>query len=187
MVHTEVIENGEVATRPLRSAKATDILLLDGTGPIIWEPRFTYHGFRYVQVEGWPTETPLDGGYISAIVVHSNMERIGYFETSNKDLNQFHNNVLWSMKGNFLGVPTDCPQRDERLGWTGDAHAFMPTANYLYDASGFWRAWLKDSWSEQSVGNYMVPPFYIPSVSLFSRYRPVVSFQAVLCPNKIHL
>ncbi|KAF2703491.1 glycoside hydrolase family 78 protein [Pleomassaria siparia CBS 279.74] len=163
MVHTEVMENGEVSTRPLRSAKATDTLTLDGTGPITWEPKFTYHGFRYVQITGWPAETPLDGNSVTALVVHSDMERSGFFETSNKDLNKFHDNVIWSMKGNFLGVPTDCPQRDERLGWTGDAHAFMPTANYLYDTAGFWRGWLKDGWSEQSRGDYFVPPFYIPS------------------------
>jgi alpha-L-rhamnosidase len=163
MVHTEVMENGEVATRPLRSAKARDTLILDGKGAITWEPTFTYHGFRYVQITGWPDETPLTADAVTAIVVHSDMERTGHFETSNTDLNKFHENVIWSMKGNFLGVPTDCPQRDERLGWTGDAHAFMPTANYLYDATGFWRGWLKDGWSEQSRGDLMVPPYVIPT------------------------
>lgn len=84
-----------------------------------------------------------------AVVIYSDMEPTGEFETSNALLNKFHENVRWSMKGNFLSIPTDCPQRDERLGWTGDAHAFGPTANYLFDTAGFWRGWLKDVQSEQ--------------------------------------
>ncbi|KAF1949662.1 alfa-L-rhamnosidase [Byssothecium circinans] len=163
LVHTEVMENGEVATRPLRSAKATDTLILAGNGTQTWEPSFTYHGFRYVQVTGWPNQTALNSDSIKAIVVHSDMERTGYFESSHQLLNRFHENVVWSMKGNFLGVPTDCPQRDERLGWSGDAHAFMPTSNYLYDSSGFWRSWLKDASSETFRSDYFVTPYYVPS------------------------
>lgn len=162
LVHTEVMDNGEVATRPLRTAKARDTVILDGNDTLVWEPSFTYHGFRYVEVTGWPNTTALNGNSITAVVVHSDMERTGYFESSHSLLNRFHENVLWSMKGNFLGVPTDCPQRDERLGWTGDAHAFMPTSNFLYDASGFWRGWLKDAWSEQQVNGLMVPPCTLP-------------------------
>lgn len=161
--HAEVMNNGEIDTVPLRSAKQRDTLILSGNATQTWEPSFTYHGFRYVQVDGWPSATPLDGTSVVAQVVHSDMERTGYFESSHELLNRFHENVVWSLRGNFLGVPTDCPQRDERLGWTGDAHAFMPTANYLYDASGFWRGWLKDAWSEQKRGDYMVPPVYIPT------------------------
>ncbi|KAF2646080.1 hypothetical protein P280DRAFT_439794 [Massarina eburnea CBS 473.64] len=163
LVHTEVMENGEVSTRPLRTAKATDTLILSGNGTQTWEPSFTFHGFRYVQVSGWPNETALDGDSITAIVVHSDMERTGYFESSNSLLNKFHENVVWSMKGNFLGVPTDCPQRDERLGWAGDAHAFMPTSNYLYSSAGFWRGWLKDASFETMRNDHFVTPYYIPS------------------------
>jgi alpha-L-rhamnosidase len=126
------MENGEVSTRPLRSAKARDTLILASNGTQTWEPSFTYHGFRYVEITGWPNQTALNGDSITAIVVHSDMERTGYFESSHDLLNKFHENVIWSMKGNFLGAPTDCPQRDERLGWTGDAHAFMPTSNCKY-------------------------------------------------------
>ncbi|KAF2873618.1 bacterial alpha-L-rhamnosidase-domain-containing protein [Massariosphaeria phaeospora] len=169
MVHAEVMENGEVATRPLRSAKATDTLILAGnstsnsTRSQTWEPNFTYHGFRYVQVTGWPPDTALSAASVTALVVHSAMQRTGFFTSSHAPLNQFHANVVWSLKGNFLGVPTDCPQRDERLGWTGDAHAFMPTANFLYAAAGFWRSWLRDVWAEQQRGGLFVPPFYVPS------------------------
>ncbi|KAL2671588.1 hypothetical protein Neosp_014178 [[Neocosmospora] mangrovei] len=161
--HAEVLENDELALRPLRHAAARDVLILGGEGPVQWEPRFTFHGFRYAQVDGWPEETPLDENSIVAVVVHTDLEETGFFECSNPLLNQFHSNVRWSMKGNFLSIPTDCPQRDERLGWTGDAHAFGPTANYLFDTAGFWKGWHKDIWSEMQ-GNQMAPPVYVPSV-----------------------
>jgi alpha-L-rhamnosidase len=164
MVHAEVMENGEVSTRPLRSAKATDVLTLSGEGTIVWEPRFTYHGFRYVQIEGWPAGVPMDSSSIKAVVVHSDLERTGYFECSHPLLTRFEENVLWSMKGNFMSVPTDCPQRDERLGWTGDIHAFGPTANFLYDTSGLLRSWHRDLWADQQVGDTMIVPFVVPWV-----------------------
>ncbi|KAI1146171.1 extracellular glycosyl hydrolase family 78 protein [Nemania diffusa] len=158
MVHVEVLENGEIATAPLRTAKQTDTLVLTGNGPQVWEPTFTYHGFRFVQVDNWPTaQTPLDKSSVTAIVVHSDMQRTGYFETSDALLNKLVQNIWWSLKGNFMSVPTDCPQRDERLGWTGDAHAFSPTANFLYDTAGFWRGWLKDVVSEELENNNIVP------------------------------
>lgn len=104
-------------------------------------------------VENWPTDdTPLDENAVTAVVVHSDMEETGSFECSDPLINKLHKNVQWSMKGNFMSVPTDCPQRDERLGWTGDSHAFSPTANFLYDTAGFWRGWLKDFQSEQVKG-----------------------------------
>ncbi|ORY63457.1 extracellular glycosyl hydrolase family 78 protein [Pseudomassariella vexata] len=168
MVHTEVLENGEVATRPLRNATQTDTLTLAGKGVQTWEPAFTYHGFRYVQVDGWPTDsTPLDNNAVTAIVVHSDMQETGSFECSNALLNKLHQNVRWSMKGNFMSIPTDCPQRDERLGWTGDAHAFSPTANFLYDTSGFWRGWMKDVSSEQ-MANQSIPPVIVPVIPVVS-------------------
>ncbi|KAJ4300796.1 hypothetical protein N0V90_002884 [Kalmusia sp. IMI 367209] len=163
LVHTEVLENGEIATRPLRTAKATDTFVLSSGDAQSWEPSFTYHGFRYVQVTGWPNGTSLDSTHLAAVVVHSDMERTGYFECSDELLNKFHSNVIWSMRGNFLSVPTDCPQRDERLGWTGDAHAFMPTSNYLYNTAGFWRSWLKDVWSDTSTGSLNIVPEYVPT------------------------
>ncbi|KAG2418458.1 hypothetical protein HFD88_001559 [Aspergillus terreus] len=162
-VHTEVMENGEVATRPLRQAKATDHFTLSGEGVQEWEPSFTYHGFRYVQVDGWPADTPLDENSVTAIVVHSDMERTGYFECSNPLISKLHENILWSMRGNFFSIPTDCPQRDERLGWTGDIHAFSRTANFIYDTAGFLRAWLKDARSEQLNHSYSLP-YVIPNI-----------------------
>ncbi|UPL02850.1 hypothetical protein LCI18_013784 [Fusarium solani-melongenae] len=160
--HAEVVDNGELALKPLRTAKNKDIIKLSGDGPIEWEPKFTYHGFRYAQIDGWPKEIPLDEESVTAIVVHTDMEETGYFNCSHPLLNMLHDNIRWSMKGNFLSIPTDCPQRDERLGWTGDAHAFCPTANYLYDTASFWRSWHRDVWAEMSINGSMVTPFFIP-------------------------
>lgn len=150
------MEDGEVATRPLRTAKATDNFTLSG-GDDEWEPSFTFHGFRYVQVEGWPDETKLNSDSVTAIVVHTDMEQTAYFDCSDSLLNRLHKNILWSMRGNFLSIPTDCPQRDERLGWTGDIHAFSRTANFIYDTAGFIRGWLRDARSEQKENNCKKP------------------------------
>src|SRR5204862_3555986 len=153
--HGEVLEGGELSIRPLRSALATDHYTLRGGGVETWEPRFTFHGFRYAEVEGWPGA--LEASDIQAVVVHSDLERTGWFECSDPMLNQLHQNVIWSMRGNFLDVPTDCPQRDERLGWTGDLEVFSPTASFLYDVSGFLQSWLADLAVEQRKAGGRVP------------------------------
>ena len=124
--YAEVLEHEELGTRPLRTAKATDRFILSG-GDDVFEPTFTFHGFRYVEVDGWPGE--LTSNALTAVVVSSELRRIGEFECSNELLNQLHRNVVWGLRGNFLDLPTDCPQRDERLGWTGDIAVFAPTAD----------------------------------------------------------
>jgi len=159
--HAEVLEGGELCTRPLRRAEATDRYTLAGGGPETWEPRSTFHGFRYVQVEGWPGE--LDPADVVAVVVHTDMRRTGWFESSSELVNRLHENVVWGMRGNFLHVPTDCPQRDERLGWTGDIQVFSPTATYLFDCDGFLASWLTDLALEQRVQDGVVP-FIVPNV-----------------------
>lgn len=160
--HAEVLQGGELALRPLRTAKATDTLILHGNGTQVWEPRFTFHGFRYAQIDGWPAETPLDSTSIQGVAIWSDLEETGTFQCSNALLNQFHSNVQWSMRSNLVSIPTDCPQRDERMGWTGDAHVFGPTANYLYNTASFWRGWHKDIWSEMSADASMAVPTYVP-------------------------
>ncbi len=160
--HAEVLENGELGTRPLRHAEATDRYTLRGGDAETWEPRFTFHGFRYAEVEGWPGE--LNPADIRAVVIHSDLERTGWFECSDPLLNRLHENTLWSMRGNFVDIPTDCPQRDERLGWTGDLEVFSPTASFLYDVSGFLQSWLADLAAEQSKEGGVVPPV-IPNAS----------------------
>ena len=158
--HAEVLENDELGVRPLRFAKATDSFTGDGHGIRTWSPRFTFHGFRYAEIDGWPGELTLD--VVTAVVVHNDMVRTGSLETSNPKLNQLHQNVLWGMRGNFLSLPTDCPQRDERLGWTGDIQVFAPTASYLYDVSGFLGSWLRDVDLDQQRAGGIVP-FVVPN------------------------
>ena len=154
--HAEVLEHGELGTRPLRHAKATDQYTLRGEGVETWEPRFTFHGFRYAEVENWPGELGPDD--IRALVCHSDMERTGWFECSDPLVERLHENVVWSMRGNFFDLPTDCPQRDERLGWTGDLQVFSPAASFLYDSAGFLDSWLRDLAAEQKEHGGVVPP-----------------------------
>src|SRR6478735_3409280 len=158
--HAEVLEHDELGTRPLRSARATDRFVLSG-GVDVFEPTKTFHGFRYAEVTGWPGDLTADA--LEAVVVHSELRRTGTFECSDELLNQLHRNVVWGLKGNFLDVPTDCPQRDERLGWTGDIAAFAPSAAYLYDVSGFLDSWLVDVDLEQRHADGLVP-YVVPAV-----------------------
>jgi alpha-L-rhamnosidase len=172
--HAEVLEHDELGVRPLRSAKATDRYVLSG-GVDAFEPTFTFHGFRYAEVDGWPGDGPTADD-LEAVVVSSDLRRTGTFECSDEALNQLHRNVVWGLRGNFLDVPTDCPQRDERLGWTGDLAVFAPTAAYLFDVSGFLADWLADLAAEQSAAGgrvaYVVPDLLkyagIPDV-----FRPI--------------
>ena len=158
--HAEVLEHDELGVRPLRSAAATDTFVLSG-GDDVFEPTFTFHGFRYAEVVGWPGE--LEEGALTAVVVTSDLDRIGEFACSEDDLNQLHSNAVWGTLGNFLDVPTDCPQRDERLGWTGDIAAFAPSAAFLFDVEGFLRDWLRDVDAEQRAADGLVA-FVVPDV-----------------------
>ncbi|GAA1140480.1 alpha-L-rhamnosidase [Nesterenkonia lutea] len=152
--HAEVLEHGELGTRPLRSALAADSFILSGAEDI-FEPTFTIHGFRYVEISGHRGE--LRRGDLVAVVVHADMTRTGTFRCSNELVNRLHENVLWSLRGNFLTIPTDCPQRDERLGWTGDIAVFAPAAAHLYDVKTFLGDWLKDLSAEQRAADGVVP------------------------------
>lgn len=158
--HAEVLEDGELATGPLREAYATDTYVLAGSGPQTWQPRFTLHGFRYAEISGWPAE--LDPAAVTALVHHTDMARTGWFSCSDDRVNRLHENVVWSMRGNFVDIPTDCPQRDERLGWTGDIQVFAPTASFLYDCSGMLDSWLTDVGVEQLPDGTV--PWYVPVI-----------------------
>ena len=162
--HAEVLEEDELGTRPLRSAEATDRFKLSG-GEDVFEPTLTFHGFRYAEVDGWPggIDALRDQGGLTAVVISSDMKRIGTFQTSDPLLNRLHENAVWGMRGNFVDVPTDCPQRDERLGWTGDLSAFAPSAAFLFDSRDFLRDWLRDLALEQSHDQDLVP-FVVPNV-----------------------
>ena len=142
--HAEILaDDGQVDMRNLRAAQCTDRYTLRGDpAGETWEPRFTYHGFRFVQVSGWPGMLTADA--IDGVVVHSDLPVTGHFESSQRILQGLWHNTFWSQRSNFVGMPTDCPQRDERLGWTGDAQVFWPTAAFNMDVRGFTRRFLAD-------------------------------------------
>jgi alpha-L-rhamnosidase len=167
--HAEVLEDGELCTRILRHAHATDHYTLRGGESEEWEPRFTFHGFRYAEIVGWPGGEPTADDVV-AVVCHSDIERTGWFECSDERVNQLHENIVWGMRGNFLDVPTDCPQRDERMGWTGDINVFAPTASFLFDVNGFLASWLADLAAEQSDDGAV--PFVVPDVLQREGRRP---------------
>ena len=138
--HAEVLEPGDLLhVKALRSAKATDRYILDHDGRHILEPRFTFHGFQHADVV-----TQAEVVSATAIAISSATSRRGNFKSSDTRINRLHENVVWSQLDNFVSLPTDCPQRDERLGWTGDAQAFASTSNTLFDSSSFWKSWLID-------------------------------------------
>lgn len=157
--HAEVLEGGELSTRPLRKAEATDRYLLKGGAAEVLEPSLTFHGFRYAELDGVDDS---DIESIEAVVVGSDLERTGWFESSSAELDRLHENVVWGMRGNFLSVPTDCPQRDERLGWTGDIQVFSPAACTLFDCSGFLGSWLGDLAADQYPDGSV--PLVVPDV-----------------------
>ncbi len=166
--HAEVLDKaGNFYIDNLRAAKATLKYTLKGGGVETYEPHFTFFGYRYVSVDGWPGELTTDS--LTSVVVHSEMARTGELETNSAPINQLQHNILWGQKGNFLDVPTDCPQRDERLGWTGDAQVFARTAAFNYDVAGFFTKWLRDVAFDQYDSGSV--PFVIPDV-LGTNQRP---------------
>lgn len=159
--HAEVLDKyGEFYTENLRGAKCQLTYTLSGDSEEVYEPRFTFMGFRYVEVTGFPGELTTEN--ITGIVVHSDMPLTGTFECSNPLVNQLQHNILWGQKGNFVDIPTDCPQRDERLGWTGDAQVFCRTAAFNMDVAAFFTKWLKDVAADQKPGGEV--PDVIPDV-----------------------
>jgi alpha-L-rhamnosidase len=144
--HAEVLEpDGTLHTRSLRGARAQDHYTLATDGEVTLESNFTFHGFRYADVEGAEVVSA------TAVAISSAISERGSFESSEAVLNRLHANVQWSQRDNFVSVPTDCPQRDERMGWTGDAQAFAMTASTLFDTEAFWESWLVDLELDQAA------------------------------------
>ncbi len=153
-------KEGNFYTDNLRSAKCTDNFILNGAGSEVFEPHFTFHGFRFVKIEGLSAQPSLD--QITGVVIHSDMKPTGSFNCSDPMINQLQHNIQWGQKGNFLDVPTDCPQRDERLGWTGDAQVFSMTAAFNFNVAPFYTKWMRDVAADQ-LPNGLVP-HVIPDV-----------------------
>jgi alpha-L-rhamnosidase len=169
--HSEVLDDGELALRPLRNAAATATFDLAG-GEAVIESRFSFYGFRYAQIDG--IEVSPDA--VEAVVLHTDMTRTGWFTASDPLIERLHENVVWGMRGNFLSIPTDCPQRDERLGWTGDIQVFAPTASFLYDCDGFLVSWLRDLAREQDRNDGEVPLVIPAALPAFGGVGPTAAW-----------
>ncbi len=141
--HAEMLNpDGTVYTQNLRSATSTDTYVCAGTGEEVWQPHFTFHGFRYVELTGLAEKPQLET--ITGVVLGSDMPAVGEFSCSDPRLNQLQSNIVWGLRGNYLSVPTDCPQRDERMGWMADAQVFLPTATFNSDVAPFMTKWITD-------------------------------------------
>ena len=157
----EVLDKeGNVYTENLRAAKATDVYILKGEGTETFEPHFTFHGFRFLKLEGLTTPPALDK--ITGVVIHSDLAPTGNFSCSDTLINKLQHNIQWGQKGNFVDVPTDCPQRDERLGWTGDAQVFSTTAAFNFNVAAFYTKWMGDFTADQLPDGKV--PHVIPDV-----------------------
>jgi len=164
--HAETLTtDGLLYMANIRDAKVTDLYTLKGGGEETWEPRFTYHGFRYVEVTGWPGKLSPDA--IEGRVVHDDMPRAGEFACSNELLNRIYGNIIWGTRGNYRSIPTDCPQRDERQGWLGDRSEESRGESYLYDVAAFYAKWVRDmKESQKETGSIPdVAPNYWPFYS----------------------
>lgn len=183
--HAEVLDSqGNFYTENLRGAKQTITYILKGESVEYYEPHFSFQGFRYVCVEGYPGEI-LPKQFIGR-VIHSDMEETGSFMCSNDLVNQLQHNILWGQKGNFLDVPTDCPQRDERLGWTGDAQMFIRTACFNMNTAPFFAKWLRDLYAEQSLDKGI--SFVVPNVLDEKGYSSSAwGDAATICPWTLYL
>jgi alpha-L-rhamnosidase len=179
--HGEMLNaDGTVYTENLRSAKATDRYIAKGTGEEIWQPRFTFHGFRYVEVHGLPATCPPPLDTVTGVVWMSALKETASFECSNAKVNQLFSNIQWGFRGNYLEVPTDCPQRDERLGWTGDTQIFIRSATYLADVQPFFKKWLVDLHDAQHAdGGY---PDMAPFMGRMSYASAAWADAGIICP-----
>ena len=177
-------EDGGIYTDNLRSATATDVYTFKGEGEEVWETRFTFHGFRYVEIQDYPGDVTPDT--VTGVVLYSDMPQTGHFACSDALIDRLQSNIVWGQRGNFLDVPTDCPQRDERLGWTGDIQVFVRTAAFNMDVAGFMTKWAKDLRDAQTERGAV--PAVVPHAGLrLSDGGPAWSDAAVICPWTIYL
>jgi alpha-L-rhamnosidase len=180
--YAEILDKGQMYTTNLRSARSTDYYTFKNDEVVEYMPKFTFHGFRYVEFTGIDTENILD---VTGMVIHSNMEATSEFECNDQLINQLQHNIIWGQKGNYIDIPTDCPQRDERLGWTGDAQVFIRTAAFNFDVAPFFTKWLIDMVDSQNTdGSY---PSVVPAIkSCSSDGGPAWADAGIICPWTIY-
>ncbi|WP_308638786.1 alpha-L-rhamnosidase [Paenibacillus silvisoli] len=179
----ELLQEGNFYQENLRTAKAEFRYISDGEGGKV-RPHFTFFGFRYVKVSGWPEDLRAED--FEGCVLHSDMERIGSIETNDPLVNRLFLNALWGQKGNFLDVPTDCPQRDERMGWTGDAQVFAGTASFNMDTYAFFAKYGYDLWREQAASEGKVP-FVVPDATIHEGGSSAWGDAATIIPWEVYL
>lgn len=181
--HAEVLDqDGRLYTGNLRTAQQTINYISKGNGVETYEPHFSFQGFRYVQVEGLSMQELTDK--LIGCVVHTDMEPAGTFECSDSRINQLYRNILWGQKGNFVDIPMDCPQRDERLGWTGDAQIFIRTATMNYHVASFFTKWLRDLAADQQLDGSV--PHVVPDIPAAGYNSAAWGDAAVICPWTIY-
>ncbi len=187
VTHAEVLDSeGNFYTDNLRTARNINEYILSGEGEEIFKPSFCFQGFRYIRLDRFPEQMPITLENFTAVAIYSEMKRTGDFSCGNDKINQLYNNIIWGQRGNFIDIPTDCPQRDERLGWTGDAEVFCRTAAINYDVEKFFRKWLADMGLEQleDGGVYGI----VPMVGTCGRRIATAwADAAVICPWEIYL
>lgn len=176
--------DGSFYTKNYRSAQSTDYYIAAKDGVIEWSPKFTFHGFRFVELSGFDTTHEPIKDWVTGVVQYSDFEQNGTFTSSNEKLNQLQSNIVWGLRGNFFDIPTDCPQRDERLGWTGDAQVFGPTSIFNADVHSFWASWLQ-SVRESQYENGGIP-FVVPDVLNNGRVSSGWGDVSVIIPWKIY-
>lgn len=180
--HGETLDrDGNFYNANYRSADAQIKFICDGEEHT-YKSALTFFGFRYIRLENWPDEVKKEN--FTAIVVHSDIRRTGYFECSDETVNKLFKNIIWGQKSNFLDVPTDCPQRDERLGWTGDAQVFVRTASLNFDVERFFKKWLHDLAADQ--GRDGCVPHVVPNIFDDMGGSSAWSDAAVICPWEIY-
>nr|DAY75193.1 MAG TPA: Bacterial alpha-L-rhamnosidase 6 hairpin glycosidase domain protein [Caudoviricetes sp.] len=180
--HGETLDcDGNFYNANYRSADARIKFVCDGEEQT-YKSALTFFGFRYIRLENWPDEVKKEN--FTAVVVHSDIRRTGYFECSDETVNKLFKNIIWGQKSNFLDVPTDCPQRDERLGWTGDAQVFVRTASLNFDVERFFKKWLRDLAADQ--GRDGCVPHVVPNIFDDMGGSSAWSDAAVICPWEIY-
>lgn len=180
--HGETLDcDGNFYNANYRSADAQIKFICDGEEHV-YKSALTFFGFRYIRLENWSDEVKKEN--FTAIVVHSDIRRTGYFECSDETVNKLFKNIIWGQKSNFLDVPTDCPQRNERLGWTGDAQVFVRTASLNFDVKRFFKKWLRDLAADQ--GRDGCVPHVVPNIFDDMGGSSAWSDAAVICPWEIY-
>ncbi|TWO34513.1 Bacterial alpha-L-rhamnosidase [Seonamhaeicola sediminis] len=159
-----LLKDGTFYTTNYRSAKSTDFYIASKDGVIDYTPKFTFHGFQFLELSGFDDKQKPDASWVQGLAQHSDFDKNGTFTSSHDKLNQLQSNITWGLRDNFFDIPTDCPQRDERLGWTGDAQVIAPTSLFNYNVHSFWTAWLQSLRETQTEHDDGLVPFVVPDV-----------------------